>query len=96
MTFDEELKQLEIHAATARQALAAAENRIDELYVRRSKETYGVEPGMRVRYKNKEYEVFSIQPRRWDGKPWLTARLVKKDGKLGTGLHTLFDSWEFV
>ena len=69
---------------------------LNDLYVQRSTELYGIKPGMRVQSRDGLFIVDRIRPEEDGEKPWLYGRLIKKDGTPGSMERTIYGSWEIV
>lgn len=83
-------------AADARRQAAEWE-KVREGYILEFYElTLGLKVGSIVRFKGVEYQVTSIDTRRYPHKPWLTALPKKKDGTWSKSARILFSDWEVV
>ena len=99
MTTEQEIKEAEAAVEAATEAASQAHGRLNNLYIRRSTEKYGIEIGMKVREKRKERVVLvtSIRPDSYSShKPWLYGKKIKKDGTPGDQIVTVFGDWEIV
>lgn len=97
MPLEEEIAAAEADVSRLKDDLSAANKRRDDLYVRRSAEKFGIEVGMRVRSRGKEFVVDAIQPESWGAsRPWLYCREIKKDGSPGNAKRTVYGNWEIV
>ena len=96
MSTEDEIKALEVELAEADRVRREMQQRLNDLYIRRSTEKFGIQAGMRVRNRGNEYLVESIRPDSYAAsKPWLYGRKIKKDGTPGEREVTIF-SWSGV
>ena len=97
MDIEIQIKDAKRRSDEAAMALKAARTELDKLFVQRSKNLHGIEPGMRVRARGGEYLVTGIRPESLrDLKPWLYGKKFKKDGQPSNMEVTLYSEWEIV
>lgn len=98
MTTDEEIKVAEANLAKAKDLMSEIHSKLNDLYRRRSKEKFGIEPGVRVRKGDgREGIVKSVRPDAYtSSKPWIYVNPIKKDGTPGEREQCFYSHWEIV
>jgi hypothetical protein len=97
MITDDEIETAEAAVDAARTALSDAQGRLHALRLQRAREEYGIEPGLMVRDRKGRVGIVS-EVKLWStgGKPWVTAKLIKKDGTPGEREGSFYGDWEIT
>lgn len=97
-------KELAASITAAEASVAEAERKLEldralleQLYVKRSKELFGIEAGMMVRVEGVEYLVDSVVPDSYVADPpWLNGRKIRKNGTPVFRTTCIYRRWEIV
>lgn len=92
-----------INGAKDRRDKAEAELRearlaLEALIIERYRVEFGVTVGSRVRHTRKFTEgvVSYVDPAEWTGKPWVSAKMLKKNGEPSERETNLYSDWELI
>jgi|GEM_PF-3660711 len=95
MTTEQEIEKANADLDAAREAVIAAQNRLQDLQTKLAFEKHGVSIGSRVKHSRKGSGIVT----RIDGsfgqqtKPWVYARRLKKDGTQGLQVVCFYGEW---
>ena len=93
MVTNDLIKSLRKREEALRDELYKIEEQIRAESLRLVEEKYDVHIGMDVIYRNKRYKISSIDPFDGFNKPWISGRMYKKDGTIGTAERLLYSGW---
>lgn len=97
MSILEDLRKAEADRRAAVEAMQAADRRILECRLQLAREAYGIEPGLMVRDRKGRVGIVSeVEPWGTGGKPWVSAKLLKKDGSPGEREINFYGDWEIT
>lgn len=91
--FVEALQKIEYARLKARKEL-------DEELLAIHERQFGIKLNVTVKYKGKKYIVVGVSPSeyhtRHGSKPWVSGKLIKKDGSISERSNNLYTNWEIV
>lgn len=98
MSTQSEIEKFEKERDDAEQRARALNDHLDNLYLLRSKEAFGIEPGLKVRGQSgKEGICIRVRPDSWGKhKPWIYVSPIKKDGEKSKREICFYSDWEIV